>query len=150
MYKRVHNFLSQNNIIYDLQFGFRQKFSISHALINLTEKIRQALDKGYIECSIFVDLQKAFDTVDHQILLSKLDYYGIRSISNKWFKSYLSNRKQFVSINGYNSELTEINCGVPQGTVLGSLLFSLYIKTSIKQYNFVKYITLLMILVCYI
>ena len=94
MYKRVYNFLSHNNTIYDLQFGFRQKFSTSHVLNNLTENIRQALDNGYIECGIFVDLQKAFDTVDHQILLSKLDYYGIRGISNNWFKSYLSNRKQ--------------------------------------------------------
>ena len=72
MYTRVYNFLSHNNIIYDLQFGFRQKFSTSHALINLTEKIRQALDEGYIECSIFVVLQKALDTVNHQILLSNI------------------------------------------------------------------------------
>ena len=92
MYKRVYNFLSQNNIIYDLQFGFRQKFSTSHALINLTENIRQALDEGYIGCSIFVALQKTFDTVDHEILLSKLDYYSIPSILNNWFKSYLPNR----------------------------------------------------------
>ena len=89
----IYNFLTENNIIYDLQFGFRQKFSASHALINLTENIRQALDEGYIGCGIFVDLQKSFGTVDHKILLSKLDYYGIRGISNNWFKSYLSNRK---------------------------------------------------------
>ena len=82
MYKRVYNFLTENNIIYDLQFVFRQKFFASYALINLTENIRQALDEGYIGCGIFVDLQKAFDTVDHEILLSKLDYYGIRGISN--------------------------------------------------------------------
>ena len=78
-------------------------------MINLIENIRQALDERYIGCGIFVDLQKAFDTVDHEILLSKLDYYGIRGISNNWFKSYLSNRKRFVSINGYDSELAEIN-----------------------------------------
>ena len=77
MYKQVYNFLNENNIIYNLQFGFRQRFSASHALINLTENIRQALDEGYIGCGIFVDLQKVFDTVDHEILLSKLDYYGI-------------------------------------------------------------------------
>ena len=80
IYKRVYNFLTENNIIYDLQSGFRRKFSTFHALINLTENIRQALDEGYIECGIFVDLQKAFDTVDHEILLSKLDFYGICGI----------------------------------------------------------------------
>ena len=134
MYKRVYNFLSHNNIIYDLQFGFRQKFSTSHALINLTENIRQALDNGYIGCGIFVDLQKAFDTVDHQILLSKLDYYGIRGISNNWFKSYLSYRKQFVPINGYDSKLSEINCVLSQGSVLGPPLFLLH-KWSQSDYN---------------
>ena len=136
--KRVHNFLSQNNIIYDLQFGFRQKFSTSHALINLIENKRQALDEGYIGCSIFADLQKAFDTVDHEILLSKLDYYSIQGISNNWVKSYLSNREQFVSINGYDSELAEINCGVPQGSVLGPLLFLLYINDLNQAIKFCK------------
>ena len=91
--------------------------------MNLTENVRQALDKGYIGCGIFVDLQKAFDTLDHEVLLSKLDYYGIRVKSNNWFKSYLSNRKQFVSINGYDSGLAEVNYGVSQGSVLKPLLF---------------------------
>ena len=95
-----------------MQFGFRQKCSASHALINLPENIRQAVDEGYIGCGIFVDLQKAFDTVDHKILLPKLDYYGIRGMSNNWFKTYLSICKQFVSINGYDSGLAEIKCGV--------------------------------------
>ena len=121
-----------------MQFGFRQEFSASHALINLTENISQALDEGYIGCGIFVDLQKAFDTVDHEILLSKLDYYGIRGISNNWFKSYLSNRKQFVSINGYDSGLAEIKCGVPQGSVLGPLLFLLYINDLNQAIKFCK------------
>ena len=101
-----------------MQFGFRPKFPALHALINLTENIRQALDEGYAGSGIFVDLQKAFDTVDHEILLSKLDYYGIRGISNIWFKSYLSNRKQFVSINGYDSGLADIKMWCPAGFCL--------------------------------
>ena len=87
-----------NNLTYSLQFGFRQKYSTTHALINLTESIRKTLDEGSFVCGIFVDFQKAFDTVDHKILLHKLKYYGIRSVCNDWFESYLSDRKQFVSI----------------------------------------------------
>ena len=108
MYKRLYTFLNNNNIIYNLQFGFRQQYSTSHALINITENIRKALDDGNIGCGVFVDLQKAFDTVDHQILLAKLNHYGIRGVSNDWFKSYLSNRNQYVSINGYESGLAAI------------------------------------------
>ena len=98
MNKRAYNFLTGNNIIYDLQFGFSQKLSTSHASINLAENIRQALDEGYVGCGIFVDLRKALDTVDHEILLSKPDYYGIQGISNNWFKSYLSNSQMTLGL----------------------------------------------------
>ena len=102
MYKRLNTFFDNKNIINDLQFGFRQQYSTSHALINITENIRKALDDGNTGCGVFVDLQMAFDTVDHQILLAKLNHYGIRGVLNDWFKSYLSNCHQYVSINGYN------------------------------------------------
>ena len=116
-----------NNLIYSLQFDFQPKYSTSNALINLIESTRQTLDEGSIGCGIFVDFQKAFDTVDHKILLYKLDY-RIQGVCNDWFKSYLSDRTQFVSINGYNSDLMPVDCGVPKGSVLGSLLFLIYIN----------------------
>ena len=85
MYKRLYTFLNNNNIIQNLQFGFRQHCSTSYAIINITENIRIALDEGNIGCGVFVDLQKAFDTVDHQMLLAKLNH-GICGVSNDWFK----------------------------------------------------------------
>ena len=117
MYNRLYIFLNKNNVIYNLQCGFRQQYSTPHALINITENTRKALDDGNIGCGVFVDLQKAFDTVDHQILLAKLNHYGIRGVSNDWFKSYLSNRNKYVSINGYQSGFAALNCGIPQGSV---------------------------------
>ena len=123
-----------------MQFGFRPKYSTTHALINLTESIRQSLDEGsfVVGCGIFVDLQKAFDTVDHKILQHKSEYYGIQGICNDWFKSYLSDHKQFVSINGYNSDLMPVDCGVPQGSVLGPLLFLIYINDLHKAIQYCK------------
>ena len=138
MYKRLYTFLNNNHTIYNLQFRFRQQYSTSCALINITENIRKALDDGNMGCGVFVDLQKAFDTVDHQILLAKLNHYGICGVSNHWFKSYQSNLNQYVSINGFYSGLTTINCGVPKGSVLGPLLFLLYINDLNQAIKFCK------------
>ena len=146
MYSRLYNFLEKKEIIFSLQFGFRQKYSTTHALIHLTDKLRHEIDKGNYACGIFVDFQKAFNTVDHHILLKKLEYYGVRGISNKWFASYLSNRKQFVSINGYKSNLADVKCGMPQGSILGPLLFLIYINDLMQQLSILKCTTLQMIL----
>ena len=132
MYKNVYQFLTESNIIYDLQFGFRQNVFTAHALINITENIRQDLDERSIRCGIFIDLQKVFDTVDHEILLAKRNHYGVRGVSNDWFRSYLSNRQQYISINGYGSGLLKINCGIPQGSVLGTYFFCYISITLIK------------------
>ena len=122
MYKRLYTFLN-SNIIYNLQFRFRQQYSTSHALIYITENIRKALDGGNVGCGGFVDLQKAFDAADQQILLAKLNHYEIRGVSNDWFQSYLSNRNQYVSINDFDSGLAVINCGILQGSVLGPYFY---------------------------
>ena len=128
IYVRIYSYLEKYKMIYSKQFGFRGNHSVNHAIISFTEHIRSLLDKGEFVCGIFVDLEKAFDTVHHDILCEKLKSYGLRGNINKLIKSYLSNRKQFVSINGYDSEIKDVTCGVPQGSSLGPLLFLLYIN----------------------
>ena len=138
MYNRTYKIFSKSNIIYPLQFGFRQYHSTFHALISLTEDIRKNLDKGNIGCGFFVDLQKAFDTVEHDILLAKLEHYGIRGMKNNWFKSYLFDRKQFLSINGHVSNQTLAKYGVPQVSVLALFLFLICINDLSHAIKFCK------------
>ena len=128
MHKRMYSFLEKYNCLYELQFGFRTGHNTDHALIHITEMIKTAIDDGKFACGIFVDLQKAFDTVEYSILLTKLNHYGIRGISNKWLHSYLSDRSQYIKINNKKSASTTIRHGVPQGSVLGPLLFLIYIN----------------------
>ena len=128
MHQRLYDFLISNNILFKNQFGFRKKYSTTHALLDITEKIKDSIDKKKYGCGIFVDISKAFDTLKHNILLTKLDHYGIRGKALQWFTSYLSNRQQFVEINGVSSNLRSIVSGVPQWSCLGPLLFLIYIN----------------------
>ena len=128
MHKRLYNFLGDHNILFNNQFGFQKNISTSVALIQITEKIKESIDNRKYGCGLFIDLRKAYDTVNHAILLTKMEHYGIRGTALEWFKSYLNNRKQYVYINGETSQLKDITCGVPQGSVLGPLLFLIYIN----------------------
>ena len=134
VYDYLFDFICTNNILYDYQFGFRPKHSTQQAIITLIDKITKSLDNGDIVISLFIDLKKAFDTVDHRILLRKLYAYGIRGTMLKWIESYLYGRTQYVVFDGQESEIHGVQCGVPKGSILGSilgpLLFILYMNDS--------------------
>ena len=128
VYKRTLKFLIDYNILSNSQFGFRKQHSTTHALLTFVDKVAHAIDNFEHTIGVFLDFSKAFDTINHEILLYKLNHYGIRGRALEWFKDYLTNRKQFVNIKGHDSQYKLISCGVPQGSLLGPLLFILYIN----------------------
>ena len=127
-FKQVYNYFDKNKLLYKSQYGFRKKHSTELAGLEFNDKIVNYLDKGQLPLAIFLDLSKAFDTIDHDILIRKLYYYGVAGNSLNWFKSYLTNRKQYVQFKDSVSSCSMIKTGVPQGSILGPLLFIIYMN----------------------
>ena len=140
MYTRLNSFLNKYNILNNSQFGFRKNYSTALSATVLTDHIVNAIEKKEITIGVFIDLSKAFDTVNHNILLDKLKSYGIRGTPLQWFKQYLENREQYVNYKNISSNVLPISCGVPQGSILGSLLFLIYINDLPRVSSIIKFI----------
>ena len=128
VYNRLYKFLTQNDSLNPDQFGFRKFHSTDLALLQLFDRVSNALADHKHVIGIFMDLSKAFDTLDHTILLYKLKHYGVRGKALDWFENYLSSRKQYTLFNSVSSNVSSIKCGVPQGSILGPLLFLIYVN----------------------
>jgi len=140
MYSRLSSYLEINSFLTDKQYGFREKHSTYMALVDLIDKITNEIDNKKFSLGIFIDLSKAFDTINHTILLNKLNLYGIRGVANNWFRSYLHNRLQYVHLQNSNSSKLTVKCGVPQGSILGPLLFLIHINDITKVSNILNII----------
>ena len=135
------NYIEKHNLIYSSQYGFRKGHSTQHAILDIVHAIQTNMNQGLYSCGVFIDLKKAFDTVDHNIVLDKLHFYGL---INQWFSLYLNDRTQTTQIADHISNKASISFGIPQGSVLGPLLFLLYVNdihqcfTKLKFYLFAE------------
>ena len=128
MHTRLTEFIEDNKLLFESQYGFRALHSCEHALLEAQGKLNLILDRKQVALLLLIDFSKAFDMVDHQILLDKLDHYGVRGNNLDWLRSYLNNRQQYVYVNGTSSNKNNLKYCVPQGSILGPVLFILYIN----------------------
>ena len=128
-YNRLYKYLCEEKLLCSKQFGFQKGHSTDHAIVHLVDQIYESFENDNYTLGVFMDLSKAFDTVDHSILLKKLETYGVNTTNLAWFASYLNSRKQYIKITESDDTLKkDIKCGVPQGSMLGPLLFLLYVN----------------------
>ena len=142
MYIQIYEYFQINCLLYKSQYGFRKKHSTELAAIELTDRLQKEVEKGNTPFTVFLDLSKAFDTLNHKILLHKLEFYGFDQNALRLMRSYLSDRQQYVEFNHCKSETKQINIGVPQGSILGPLLFLIYMNDIFKassMFNFILY-----------
>jgi hypothetical protein len=132
IFNQTYEYFTQEKLFYESQYGFRNKHSTEYAALEIVDRLMTEMDKNETPINIYLDLSKAFDTLDHNTLIQKLEYYGIKGNNLALFQNYLTERKQYVEFNNTKSEMLEINTGVPQGSILGPLLFIIYINDMSK------------------